>query len=44
MLILIVLSIVVYLKVSKQPVNRAPVGVAQVAEHYVMAWTTFTVM
>lgn len=35
-LILIVLSIIIYLKVRKQPVDKAPSGIAQIAEQYVM--------
>ncbi len=35
-LILIVLAIVIYLKVQKQPVDQAPKGILQIAEQYVM--------
>lgn len=35
-LILIVLSIVIYLKVIKQPIDKAPTGIVQMAEQYVM--------
>lgn len=35
-LILVVLAIVIYLKVKKQPVDKAPTGLLQIAEQYVM--------